>query len=43
MQDTLAIVVILGTIGAVPFMVRSCSNDVDRQTLQAVKFQAEVK
>ena len=42
MQDTLAVAVILGTIGSVPFMVKSCSEDVDRQAVEAVKFQAQV-
>jgi len=41
MQDTLAVAVILGTIGSVPFMVRGCSNDVDRQQAQAVKHQLQ--
>jgi len=41
MQDTLAVVVILGTIGSVPFMVRSCSEDVDRQEQNAVKHQLQ--
>ena len=41
MQDILAIAVILGTIGSVPFMVRSCSDDVDRQEQVALKHQLQ--
>ena len=41
MQDTLAVAVILGTIGSVPFMVRSCSDDVDRQEQVALKHQLQ--
>lgn len=43
MQDAMAVLVVLGTIGSVPLMVQSCSNDVDRQERMAVKFQMEVK
>ena len=42
MQDTMAVLVVLGTIGSVPLMVRSCADDVDRQAVEAVKFQAQV-
>jgi len=41
MRDVIAVVVFSSPILATPFMVRSCSDDVDRQTLQAVKFQME--
>ena len=41
MQDTLAVAVILGTIGSVPFMVKSCSEDVDRQEQVALKHQLQ--
>lgn len=41
MQDTMAVLVVLGTIGSVPFMVRSCSDDVDRQHAQAIKHQLQ--
>ena len=41
MQDTLAVAVILGTIGSVPFMVRSCADDVDRQEQVALKHQLQ--
>ena len=37
MQDAMAVLVVFGTIGSVPFMVQSCSDDVDRQQAQAVK------
>ena len=42
MRDAIAVVVFSSPILATPFAVRSCSDDVDRQTLQAVKFQMEV-
>lgn len=42
MRDAIAVVVFSSPIVATPFAVRSCSDDVDRQTLQAVKFQVEV-
>ncbi|NNG80584.1 hypothetical protein [Acinetobacter sp. ANC 5378] len=42
MQDTMAVLVVLGTIGSVPLMVRSCADDVDRQAVEAVKLQAQV-
>lgn len=42
MRDVIAVAVFISPILATPFMVRSCSDDVDRQTLQAVKFQMEV-
>lgn len=42
MRDVIAVVVFSSPILATPFMVRSCSDDVDRQTLQAVKFQMGV-
>ncbi len=42
MRDVVAVVVFSSPILATPFMVRSCSDDVDRQTVQAVKFQMEV-
>lgn len=41
MRDVIAVAVFISPILATPFMVRSCSEDVDRQTLQAVKFQME--
>ena len=41
MQDTMAVLVVLGTIGSVPLMVRSCADDVDRQQAQAVKHQLQ--
>ena len=41
MRDVIAVVVFSSPIVATPFAVRSCSDDVDRQTLQAVKFQME--
>ena len=40
-QDAFLVVVLLGTIGSVPFTVRSCSNDVDRQHAQALKHQLQ--
>jgi len=40
-QDALLVVVILGTIGSVPFMVKGCSDDVDRQQAMAVKHQLQ--
>ena len=42
MRDVIAVVVFISPILATPFAVRSCSDDVDRQALQAVKFQMEV-
>jgi len=39
MQNAIAVLVIIGTIGSVPFTVHSCSNDVDRQHAQALKHQ----
>ena len=42
MRDVIAVVVFSSPIVATPFAVRSCSDDVDRQTVQAVKFQMEV-
>ena len=42
MRDVIAVAVFISPILATPFMVRSCSDDVDRQTVQAVKFQMEV-
>ena len=42
MRDAIAVVVFSSPILATPFMVRSCSDDVDRQTLQAIKIQAEI-
>ena len=41
MQNATAVLVIIGTIGSVPFTVRSCSNDVDRQHAQALKHQLQ--
>jgi len=41
MQDAFLVVVLLGTIGSVPFTVRSCSNDVDRQHAAALKYQLQ--
>ena len=40
-QDAFLVVVLLGTIGSVPFTVRSCSNDVDRQHAAALKYQLQ--
>ena len=40
-QDAFLVVVLLGTIGSVPFTVKSCSNDVDRQHAQALKHQLQ--
>ncbi len=42
MRDAIAVVVFSSPIVATPFAVRSCSDDVDRQTLQAIKIQAEI-
>ena len=42
MRDAIAVVVFSSPILATPFAVRSCSDDVDRQAVQAVKFQMEV-
>ena len=42
MRDAIAVVVFSSPIVATPFAVRSCSDDVDRQTVQVVKFQMEV-
>ncbi len=42
MRDVIAVAVFISPILATPFMVRSCSDDVDRQTLQAIKIQAEI-
>ncbi len=40
-QDAFLVVVLLGTIGSVPFTVRSCSNEVDRQHAAALKYQLQ--
>ncbi len=40
-KELAAVAVILGTIGSVPFMVRSCSDDVDRQEQVALKHQLQ--
>ena len=40
-QDAFLVVVLLGTIGSVTFIVRGCSNDVDRQHAQALKHQLQ--
>ena len=42
MRDVIAVVVFSSPILATPFAVRSCSDDVDRQAVHAVKFQMEV-
>jgi hypothetical protein len=41
-QNGLAAVVFSSPIVATPFVIHSCSDDVDRQAVQAVKFQMEV-
>jgi hypothetical protein len=41
MRDAIAVVVFSSPILATPFMVRSCSDDVDRQYAQAVKHQLQ--
>lgn len=40
-QDAFLVVVLLGTIGSVPFTMRSCSNEVDRQHAAALKHQLQ--
>jgi len=40
-KDAFLVVVLLGTIGSVPFTVRSCSNDVDRQHAASLKYQLQ--
>jgi len=40
-QDAFLVVVLLGTIGSVPFTVKSCSDDVDRQHAAALKYQLQ--
>lgn len=42
MRNIIAVSVFSSPIVATPFAVRSCSDDVDRQAVQAVKFQMEV-
>lgn len=37
----MTVLVLVGTIGAVPFMVRSCLDDVERQEQNAVKHQLQ--
>jgi len=41
MQNAIAVLVVIRTIGSVPLTVRSCSNDVDRQHAQALKYQLQ--
>lgn len=41
-QNGLAALVFSSPILATPFAVQSCSDDADRQAVQAVKFQMEV-
>jgi hypothetical protein len=40
-RDFLAAMVVVACIASPIFMVRSCSDDVDRQHAQAVKYQAQ--
>jgi hypothetical protein len=41
-RNAIAVVVFSSPILATTFAIHSCSDDVDRQTVQAVKFQAQV-
>lgn len=41
LKELAAIVVVVTTIGSVTLMVRSCSDDVDRQHAQALKHQLQ--
>ena len=41
MRDAIAVAVFISPILATPFVVKSCSDDVDRQYAQAIKHQLQ--